>query len=220
MKHKVSFELEFKKHNYPGKFIVFEGNEASGKTTHAKDLVEKLEKQGLKVWSTKEPTDSEIGKMIRRILSRDLIANPVALQYLFSADRAIHQDEIIARLKDGYIVISDRYFWSAVAYGLSDLGNVLDYYLATYSILSFYNQYITPDLTFYLDVDLDVAVERIKKSHKHSEIYDNRENMEKIEKGYGELLKRFPEEFTIIDANPEIKDVSDNLLKRVIKIIK
>src|SRR5688572_26243247 len=92
--HKVEFEIAFLKNKYPGKFIVFEGNEASGKTTHTKDLVKKLVEKGLKVWSTKEPTDSVIGKLIRQILSRDVKANPQALQYLFAADRALHQEEI------------------------------------------------------------------------------------------------------------------------------
>ncbi|HVZ67576.1 MAG TPA: dTMP kinase [Patescibacteria group bacterium] len=215
MKYPVSFEIELKKHDLPGKFIVFEGNEGSGKTTHALDLVKKLEAEGVKVIYTKEPTGGEIGQLIRRVLSGEVKSNPAALQYLFGADRSMHQEEIVELLKQGYVVISDRYFWSAAAYGLSDLGNVLDYYLTIYSILSFYNQFLSPDITFFLDVNLDVAVERISKSHKHSEIYDNREHMEKVKIGYDELIKKFPDEFTIIDANRDLPQVSADLMEKV-----
>ena len=65
MKHKVSFELEFKKNPYKGKFIVLEGIDASGKTTHALTLVESLRKKGYKAIYTKEPTGGVIGELIR-----------------------------------------------------------------------------------------------------------------------------------------------------------
>ena len=49
-----------------------------------------------------------------------LVFPPVAYQYLFAADREIQQEEIIGYLKEGKAVISDRYFWSSVAYGIAD----------------------------------------------------------------------------------------------------
>lgn len=215
MKYPVQFELELKKHDYPGKIIVFEGIDASGKTTHARELVEKLTKDGVRAVYTKEPTDGEVGKLIRRILSAEEKVPPVALQYLFCADRAVHQEQIIQQLKDGYIVVSDRYLWSAVAYGIADMGGVTDFYLTAHSVLSFYNQFMSPDYTLFLDVEINEAVKRIETSHKHHEIYDNREKLVKIKDAYGKLIEKFPEEFIVIDANLPIDAVSKNLYQEV-----
>jgi|SRR3989344_6507886 len=220
MKYNVNFDLELRKHSYPGIFIVFEGVDASGKTTHSKELVEKFEKEERSVIYTKEPTDGEIGKLIRRVLAEEQKVPPVALQYLFCADRAIHQEEIINHLEKGDIVVSDRYFWSAAAYGIADLGGTVDFYSTVYSILSFYNQFISPDYTFFLDVEVDEAVSRIEKSHKHHEIYDKKEKIEKIRDAYMKLIDKFPTEFTLIDANKPIEEVSKQLFEEVNKVLK
>ena len=219
MKYPVNFEIELKRNNYPGKFIVFEGIDASGKTTHAKDLVEKLKARGVKAIYTKEPTDGEVGQMIRKVLGYKTKVPPVSLQYLFCADRGVHQEEIISWLKKGYVIVSDRYFWSAVAYGISDLSGVVDYYLTVYSVLSFYNQFIAPDFNFFLDVEVDEAVARIKKSGKHKEIYDNRGKIVKIKDSYEKLIAKFQDEFTIIDANRPIEKVSEEILNTVYSIL-
>lgn len=219
MKYKVEFEIEFKHNPYPGKFIVFEGMDASGKTTHSCDLVEKLKNEGHKVIYTKEPTDGEIGKLIREVLTYQIKVPPISLQYLFSADRGVHQEQIKDWLKAGYIVVSDRYFWSSVAYGIADLNGSPDFYLTAFSILSFYHQFISPDYTFFLDVEVDEAVRRIEESKKRREIYEAREKLVKIDNSYEKLIDRFKEEFTVIDANKSIDEVSEELFDRVKKII-
>ena len=141
MKYKINFELELKKHKYPGKLIAFEGSEASGKTTHAKALVERLKKEGVKAVFTKEPTSGPIAELIRKILGGEIRVAPITLQYLFCADRAEHQGEIVNWLKEDYVVVSDRYLWSAVAYGIADLDGKMDFYLTAFSVLSFYRGY-------------------------------------------------------------------------------
>lgn len=220
MKYKVSFDLGFKKHKYPGKLIAFEGVDASGKTTQAEALVKNLKSQGYKVIYTKEPTDGEIGKLIRQILNYEIKVPAISLQYLFCADRAVHQNIIVDLLKRNYIVITDRYFWSAVAYGISDMNGSSDFYLTAFSILSFYNQFISPDYTLFLDVETDEAARRIAKSHKHKEIYDRKEKLVKIDAAYKNLIKRFKNEFTIIDANRQASEVSKELLEVVKKKLK
>ncbi|MBI4091901.1 MAG: dTMP kinase, partial [Candidatus Levybacteria bacterium] len=122
MKYSVSFELEFRKHNYPGRLIAIEGIDGSGKTTQVRKAVEILKEKGVESVYTKEPTDGEIGKLIRRILVGEKKFEPASFQYLFSADRVEHQEEIFELLKKGKIVVSDRYFWSSVPYGALDRG--------------------------------------------------------------------------------------------------
>lgn len=220
MKYKVSFELDFKRNSYPGKFIALEGIEASGKTTQVKLLGEKIKNSVL----IKNPTDdNEIGIFIRNeVLSGKSDIPPVAYQYLFAADRAIQQQQIIDFLKEGKTVISDRYLWSSVAYGIADREG-LDYEnweevtLVAFSALSMYHQFLMPDMTIYLDISLGESLKRIKGSEKHTEIYDNHKMNTKIQKGYKWLMEKFPEEFTIVDGDGEKseEEINGNILKLI-----
>lgn len=220
MRYPISFSVGFKKNKLPGILIAVEGIDGSGKTTQAQNLVKKLKKKGIKAIYTKEPTDEPTGKLIRKILSGEIKVPPLSLQYLFCADRGVHQLELEKYLKKGYVVITDRYFWSAVAYGISDLGGSVDYYLAAFSILSMYNQFMEPDFTFFLDVSVKEGFKRISKSSKHSEIYDKKEKIEKIKKAYEILFKKFEKEFVIVDGEREVDEVEKDLLLRIEKLSK
>lgn len=220
MKYPISFEIEFRKHQYPGIFIALEGIDGSGKTTHAKELVQLLEKEGIKAVYTKEPTDGVVGELIRKVLNSEIKIPPISLQYLFCADRGIHQEEIEDYLKKGYVVVSDRYFWSAVAYGIADLAGSEDFYVTVFSILSFYNRFLSPDCTFFLDVDVEEADRRLTESHKQKEIYENRGKLIVVDEAYKKLIEKFNEEFTIVDANKPIDAVSKDLFNQVKKKLK
>jgi len=220
VKYHISFDLDFKRNTYPGKFIALEGVDGSGKTIQAKLLAENLIKQGKKIYLTKNPTDSEIGKFIRRALQGKTEIPMVSFQYLFSADRQIQQLEVLDHLKRGEIVISDRYFWSSVAYGVADKPDV-DYrneamvQTIAQSVLSMYNQFIVPDSTFYLDVSVKTGLSRRHDSTKEKELYENTQKMTKIEKGYKWLLQEFPKEFIIIDGEKTIEQVQNEILKNL-----
>ncbi|RJQ25808.1 dTMP kinase [Candidatus Parcubacteria bacterium] len=221
MKYHISFDIEFLKNPYPGKLIVIEGNEGSGKSTQVERLAEALREKDHKVFQTKEPSENPIGSFIReKILSGEIKVPPISIQYMYCADRAIHLEEIKDYLKNGHIVVCDRYFWSSVAYGIADLNGDEDFYLLSLAILSPYHRFIKPDFTLYLEVSLEEAVRRINQSHKHKEIYDKKEKMEKIKKGYGSLIKRFPEEFVVIDGEKSMEEVSRAILKKLEKKLK
>jgi dTMP kinase len=217
MKYHISFDLDFKRNTYPGKFIALEGVDGSGKTVQAHLLAESLIKQGKKVFLTKNPTDSEIGKFIRQALQGKIEIPEISFQYLFSADRQIQQLEIIDHLKKGDTVISDRYYWSSVAYGVADkegvdYKNAAMFEVIAQSVLSMYNQFIVPDSTFYLDVSVKTGLSRRHDSPKERELYENTEKMTKIEKGYKWLLQEFPKEFIIIDGEKSIEAVQKDIL--------
>lgn len=218
MKYPVSFSISFKKNKLPGMLIAVEGIDGSGKTTQAKELVKLLKKAGYKALYTKEPTDEPTGKLIREVLSGRVKVPPLSLQYLFCADRGVHQWELEKYLSKGYIVVTDRYFWSAVAYSISDLQGNPDYYMAAFSILSMYHQFMTPNFTFFLDVSVDTAHGRISGSEKHSEIYDKAEKLVKIKSAYERLIKKFPTEFTIVDGEGTIENILSDLNKRLVKL--
>jgi dTMP kinase len=218
MNYHVSFDLDFKRNEYPGKFIVLEGIDGSGKTLQSQLLADNLTNLGKKVYLTKNPTDSEIGKFIRSALQGKVEIPVVSFQYLFSADRQIQQLELIEHLKAGEIVISDRYFWSSIAYGMADK-EAVDYenqamvQAVAQSVLSMYNQFIVPDITFYLNVSVATGLSRRHDSTKEKELYENSEKMDKVEKGYKWLLQEFAKEFTIVDAQKPAEEVQLALLK-------
>lgn len=217
----VEFDIDFKRNSFPGKFIVLEGIEASGKTTQVAKLLEAFPEAVL----AKNPTDGEIGSFIRKeVLGGRTDIPPVAYQYLFSADREIFQLQLIGLLKEGKTVICDRYFWSSVAYGALDkedldIENLEEVSLVSLSILSMYHQFLIPDLTIYLDVSLEESLKRLKGSEKHTEIYDNHQTNIKVKKGYEWLLNKFPDEITIIDANGTVEEVHAKVVEKVKEIL-
>ena len=211
MKYNVSFELDFKRNPYRGKFMVLEGIDGSGKTTQAHNLVKELEKKGLKVVYTKEPTDEVTGKMVRDFLIGKIKLPPVAFQYLFAVDRAVHQEEIKKYLEKGTTVVSDRYFWSALIYGMLDVGaignkNEGQRLLAAYGILSMYHRFIAPDYTFYLSVTAKTAMQRIAKKT---------EKIEKLREGYEWLAKKFAKEITVVDGEGSVEEVTKRIVSKL-----
>lgn len=210
-------DLEFRKNPYKGKLIVIEGIDGSGKTTSSKALVQNLKNAGYDAMYSKEPTDDVIGSFIReKILTGNIAINPLALQYLFNADRAMHMEKIEKLLAKGTIIVMDRYFWSSVTYAMIDLQKPQQWYYTAFSLLSFYHQFLLPDITFFLKISPGTALERIKKSKKHGEIYDNAMHLPKIEKNYERLIQEFPEEFTIISAERSEKEITEELFQKSI----
>ena len=220
MNYHIEFDLDFKRNPYPGKFIAFEGIDGCGKTTQTHLLAKALEKKGKKVFLTKNPTDGVLGKLIRKALQGKIDLPLVSFQYLYSADRQIQQLEIIKHLKKGEIVISDRYYWSSVAYGIADKeGNnyqdTVKLEMISQSILSMYNQFIVPDITFYLDVSIKTGLSRRHDTDKEKELYENTEKLEKIKKGYDWLLREYPKEFIKINGEKSVEEIQKELLKNL-----
>lgn len=228
MKYHVEFDIDFKRNPHKGLYIVVEGIDGSGKTTQVDKLAEYFRAQGKEVVHTREPRKDVglIGELIQKILHGKTKIPPVAFQYLFSADREMHhEDLILPSLKEGKVVVSDRCFWSVVPYGITDRGGKLDentgqYLLVAQSILSMYHQFTVPDYTFYLDLSLETAMERLKEHRgKKKEIYEDKAILKKTLTGYHWLLEKFPKEFTVIDASRPVEEVTQEILKKLSKKI-
>lgn len=227
MRYHVSFDLDFKRNSYPGKFIVIEGMDGSGKTTQAQIAAKKLSNATY----TKEPTVGPIGQFIRQGITGSGNLPPAALQHLLSADRAVHEEEVKKILSAGKTVVSDRYLWSSVAYGMADLpagrqvAKAFDYdeegqvLLVAQSILSMYHQFILPDITFYLNVSVDTAMKRIEDMGKEREMYEHRDKLELIKKGYDWLISQFPKEITVLNGEKSVEEVTSDILSKVQTII-
>jgi len=106
---------------YPGLLIDLEGLDGSGVSTQVSLLKKALRAKGEAAYVTKEPTDNLIGGLIRGALTKVYQLPPEALQLLFVADRSHHlAREIVPILKNGGILITDRFLWSTIAFGSLD----------------------------------------------------------------------------------------------------
>src|SRR5258708_4549340 len=219
MKYHISFDIDFKRNTSKGLYLALEGIDGSGKTTQVDRLVSYFEKKGREVIHTREPRKGEgiIGKLIQDILHGKTAVSPVAFQYLFTADRQMHhQDVILPALAAGKVVISDRCFWSAIPYGILDMdeaitANTMQQKLVAQSILSFYHEFTIPDKTFYLDVSLETAIIRITQGDGANEIYEDKAKLERAIRGYEWLLQEFSDEFTVVDANNDVDAVTKEI---------
>ncbi|QQR83173.1 dTMP kinase [Candidatus Peregrinibacteria bacterium] len=138
-------------------FIVLEGLDGAGTTTQAERLAGMLTKKGRTVVRTQEPTgEGDIGQLLRRILKKEVKVSAEALQLLFCADRAEHlKNTVVPALERGAVVISDRYYFSTVAYGSLTIPD--------YEWLYQLNRlFLKPDLTFLLSVSPETCLERIR----------------------------------------------------------
>jgi len=183
-------------------FITFEGIDGSGKSTQVKLLAEKLEEAGHKVYTTFEPTDSEIGTLLRSILTHKLEADEKTIAALFLADRLNHiqnkKDGILKKLEDGYTVITDRYYFSSYAYHGTHMN--MDWVIQSNSLAA---DLLRPDINIYIDVDPDVSMERISKNRTSNDLYETSENLKKVRGKYMEAFETLKgqEHISVIDGN-------------------
>ena len=230
MRYHVEFDVDLKRNPYKGLYIAVEGIDGSGKTTQIEILRDYLKGKGKSVVVTSEPRKekSAVGKLIHEILQSKIKVPSASLQYLYTAERIVnHHDIVEPSLKAKKIVLSHRSLWSNVPYGLLDRG-VTNYDLpdtklinVTQGLMSLYHQFIVPDITFYLRVSPDIAMKRLSKMDKIREImYEEKEKMEKVAKGYEWQLKKFPQMFVVIDAEKKEEKIALEIRKKVEELIK
>lgn len=201
------------KNTNKGKFIVFEGLDGSGQSTQAGLLKDFLLEKGNEVVLTKEPTlDSESGRKIRKVLDKELDISSKELQELFAQDRKEHlENTIIPALKQGKIVISDRYFFSSFAYGAAN-GLDLEW------LIQINNLFLLPNITFLLEVKPETCIERIEGRGLEKTLFEKKEKLEKTWETYKILPGRFENvylingERSIDEVFKEIKEILSNKL--------
>ena len=183
-------------------YIVLEGIDGAGKSTQIKLLKEWLENNGLNVETIVEPTDLEIGKLIRKLLTRsDAESDSMQKTFglLFAADRLMLMDKIERLEKENTVVISDRSFYSSLVY---QNPQEWIYELNKYAKI--------PDLVLLLDLDVKKSVERCDGTDE----FENEEFLTGVKQNYLDLAKS-NDNFKIIDANNGPNKVSSDIKKAV-----
>jgi dTMP kinase len=198
--------------------ITFEGIEGCGKSTQARLLKDHLDEFGVPAVFTREPGGTSIGAIIRRILldAANSHLSPRAELFLYAADRAQHVDEVIApALKSGKWVVCDRFFDATTVYqGYArdqDLSKV-----ATINEMACSG--IIPDITFLIDCDVKVSLERavsrhVEKDEKGQDRFE-RETIafhEAVREGYLLVARREPSRFVVVDGSQPVAAVSERI---------
>jgi dTMP kinase len=199
-------------------FITFEGGEGSGKTTCIKRIVEILEKEGNRVVLTREPGGTPISEEIRNVIldKKNTDMDPRTEALLYAAARRQHiVQKILPSLKEGKIVISDRFLDSSLAYQGGARGLGIE---EIYRVNQYATEGLEPDITFFFDIDPEEGLRRIA-SNAGREV--NRLDVEKlafhqtVRGAFQELAKRFPKRFVVIDASQKPDDVFNAVLKEI-----
>jgi dTMP kinase len=197
-----------------GLLICFEGIDGSGKTTLSKLLVEDLLALKIPVIYRSQPTDSELGAYIRKQLKLESESLQHRQHYedfmscLFAADRynSLYDPNngVLKLLKDGVNVVCDRYIASGLAYPNGSIG-----------IPEALNEnFPRPDITFYLDLDPPLAVERLNARDVSIDCYESLNELERVYSRYKDICEYLS--FTVsLDSSKPIEQLR-KLTKRCI----
>lgn len=203
-----------------GLFITFEGTDGSGKTTQIKLVEEYMKAKGYEVLLTREPGGTRVSEMIR-----DLILDPANTEIfplteliLYAASRAQHVVQVIKpAVEAGKIVICDRFVDSSYAY--QGCGRGVDL-----KVVADVNRVaidgMIPDITFFLDIDPEIALKRRINSTGADRIEQEKiEFHRRVYDGYKKMSVLFSDRIRTINANKSIEDISSEINEYLEEII-
>lgn len=187
-----------------GLLIAIEGIDGSGKTTQARRLVRWLRKKRISAKYTREPTNGQIGRILKAMALRKRV-NPYLEALLFAADRLQHLEKTIEPLlSKGYVVVSDRYLHSSLAYQAATTGDP--------EWVRQLNKFARrPDLALLLDVEPRIGLGRIRRKRRSR--FENIGLLEKIRENYLRMVEEG--ELLLVDASRDVEAVSETVRRIV-----
>lgn len=195
-----------------GYFIVFEGIDGSGSTTQANLLYQFFLSQNQDAVLSPEPSNSKIGKLLREFLAHppeflneDLFEQQMA--YLFTADRHFHLynkiDGVQKLVEDNVHVITTRYYFSSLAYNAKNE--------TEYQFVAQLNQHFPPpDLLIYLDIPVDIALERIG-DRTVKEIYENKDKLTLVRRNFEKIIREYKYPCLKVDACQPQEEIQEEI---------
>ena len=194
-------------------FIVFEGGDGSGKSTQARNLIQRLQRRGLGAVLTHEPGGTPLGEALRRVLKSGPAMSPLSELFLFEAARAQLVDTLIRpALAVGRTVIADRYVASTVAY--QAYGRELDR-----NLVDRLNREATggliPDLTVLLDLSVDTSLSRIQRAGNDNFDQAPREFHRRVREGYKAQAEAKPDKWLVLDGTRAKRDLGRQIWEKV-----
>jgi dTMP kinase len=209
---------------FPGLFVVVEGIDGCGSTTHARLLAKAIEARGPEVVLTCEPSTGPIGSLIRQVLQRRLFVPDATgprnfdwstMALLFAADRMDHLDStVLPALRAGSVVISDRYDLSSLAYQSATAHDGSD---PIPWIRQLNAQAIRPDVTIVIDVPAEVAEERRRARGGVEEMFEARELQARLATVYARAEELVPDDRVLhVPGVGQVPEIAARVFETVI----
>lgn len=203
-----------------GLFITMEGTDGAGKSTQTTLLSEYLTDKGFNVLCTREPGGNKISEKIREIIidNDNKEINDMTEALLYAAARCqLTQEVIIPTLKNGDVVICDRYIDSSIVYqGLArGIGEKVIYNINKYATKG-----LVPDITFFLKLNPLESLNRKEKVENLDRIEsENFYFHKKVFNGYIELARKNSERIKIIDALKDVSTIHNDIVFCIDKLL-
>ena len=205
--------LQMKPHNQPGYLFVFCGLDGSGKTTQIKLLREFFRRINMDISITKQPTDAVRSSPIFRTYmdSPDhSMYDYRALSLLCASDRVQHSNqEILPKIAAGEVVIADRYFYSCLA-NLRARGYTSDRWIYEVSGLV-----PKPDLAFFLDIDVDTAISRVRSRKQEKNRYIDTALQHRLREQYLNIARE--NGGVVIDSSLPVEEIFQTICSKVMQ---
>ena len=203
--------------NNLGKFITLEGVDGAGKTTHVKFIKKYLADLGINFIMTREPGGTLLGEQLREILLHDEMTPETETLLMFAA-RNEHIEKVIRpNLREGKVVISDRFTDATYAYQSGGKG-VKE---KKVDILKEWVQgSLRPDLTFLFDLSVEISIERLNKTRELDKFEREEKSFhENIRQKYLLLAKASPERFCILNSEESIEEIQNQIKLKLDKVV-
>ena len=196
--------------------ITFEGIDGCGKSSQAKLLADRLRDQGIETVLVREPGGTELSEQVRSLLLEAKHKAPVshsAELLLFAAARAqLIQEVIEPALKRNAVVICDRFSDSTIAYQGYGRGLPLAY---VRSVNDLATSGLTPEITFLIDVPLEIAINRRKGMGDDRMESESRLFFSHVVQGYMSLAQKHPDRIHVIDGTDSLEDIHHTISRLV-----
>ncbi|MDA0733631.1 MAG: dTMP kinase [Chloroflexi bacterium] len=194
-------------------FIVFEGGDGAGKSTQCRSLLQRLLRRGYPVRVTREPGGTPLGESLRRLLKSRRDISTLSELLLFEAARFQLVEQVIRpALVAGETVICDRFTASSLAY--QGYGRGLDLGLI-YQLNGYATGGISPDLTVWLDLPVEVGLARRSKSDGDTFDGASPEFHQKVRQGYSDLSAQNPSKWLVLDATQPPRELARTIWTKV-----
>ena len=195
-----------------GIFITIEGPDGAGKSTQIDKLSKYFKEKGYDIILTREPGGTHISEKIRDIIldNDNTEMTYIAEALLYASSRAQHvHEKILPALKDGKVIICDRFVHSSLVYqgigrnlGIEKIREINDFAI----------QGVKPNLTLFFKIDPEVSLNRKTKDGKGDRLeQENIDFHKSVYNGYLKLIDMYPHEFKVIDASKSVNEVFDQI---------
>lgn len=202
-----------------GVFIAFEGGDGAGKSTQVRLLTDWLRERSTPVTVTREPGGSPLGERIRELVLDAELApvDPRTEALLFAASRSAHLERtVLPALRDGAVVVTDRYLDSSVAYQGAGRGLGAE----TVRELNLWAvQGLVPDLTVLLDVTEEAG--RARRADRAADRMESEpaDFHRAVRDAFLELARQEPQRYLVLDASAPVPEIAAAIRKRAAELL-